>query len=379
MSLDDYRKEIDEIDDVLIEKLEQRMRIAEKIAEYKKEKSLPAFDYLREREKLDEIIEKSSSDLAGYNKILFSSILEVSKDHQLKTIQQESHVVKDVKIALKNTPEIFPESAVVACQGTQGAYSQEACDKMFKLPRIMYMKNFNGVFAAIKDGLCEYGILPLENSSAGSVNQVYDLMMEYNFHIVKSIRIKVNHYLLAKPGVKKEDIKEIVSHPQAINQCEKYLKNFPMAKITEFENTAEAAKMVAESDRTDIAAIGSGENGKLYGLEPLDSGIQDNENNYTRFICISKDLEIYPGANKTSIMMVLDHKPGALYNVLARFNAMGVNLEKLESRPLPSRDFEFMFYFDIAESVYSDEFVRMLNQLEEMSRKFKYLGSYLDN
>ncbi len=378
MSMDDYRKKIDEIDSVILAKLEERMRVAEDIAKYKKDNGLPITDYLRERELMDKITEKSSADLAEYSRMLYRDILEMSKDHQHKIIQEDSELVKEIRAALKDTPDLFPSAASVACQGVPGAYSQEACDKLFKMPNIMFVKNFDGVFAAIDKGLCKYGILPLENSSAGSVNQVYDLMMEHNFHIVRSTRLKVNHCLLANPGAKKESIKEIYSHPQALAQCAKYLKTFDGAEVHECENTATAAKFVSESGRSDIAAIGSDINGRLYNLDCLASGIQDSGNNYTRFICISKDMEIYPGANKTSIMMTLPHKPGSLYNVLARFNAMGINLEKLESRPLPDKDFEFMFYFDIQESVYSEEFVRMINQLDEVSLEFRYLGSYLE-
>lgn len=376
MKLDDYRADIDRIDRELVEKLEERMHVAEKIAVYKKEHDLPITDELRERALLDKITDMSSPDMALYNRMLWGTLMDMSKDHQRKATQGDSKLVKTIKETLETTPKVFPAQAVVACQGVEGAYSQAACDKLFKMPKIMYMKNFKGVFAAINQGLCQYGILPVENSSAGSVNQVYDLMMEYNFHIVRSIRLRIDHNLLAKKGVKKENIREIVSHEQAIAQCEDYLKQFPMAKITVLENTAEAAKMVAESGRDDIAAISSYSCGKLYGLEFIEEAIQDNDNNYTRFICISKNLEIYPGANKTSLMLVVDHKPGSLYNVLSRFYALGINLVKLESRPLPEREFEFMFYFDIEAEVYAEEFARMMNQLEEMSREFRYLGSY---
>ena len=246
------------------------------------------------------------------------------------------------------------------------------------MPKIMFMKNFNGVFAAINQGLCQYGVLPLENSTAGSVNQIYDLMMKYNFYIVKSVKLKIDHSLLAKKGTGKEDIREIFSHEQAIMQCEEYLKNFPQAKITVCENTAEAAKMVAESDREDVAALASYACGQLYGLNCIEEDVQDNGNNYTRFICISKKMEIYPGADKTSLMLIVSHKPGSLYNVLARFNALGINIFKLESRPIPERDFDFMFYFDIEAEVYAEEFVRLMNQIDELSQECKYLGSYME-
>ena len=377
-SLDDYRRELDQIDREIVEKLEERMRTAEKIAVYKKENALPVLDALREREKIDQITEMAAEDMASYTRILYNTIMEMSKDHQRKVLQIESPVVQAIKKALEETPKVFPAKATVACQGVEGAYSQQACEKLFKMPKIMFMKNFNGVFAAINQGLCQYGILPLENSTAGSVNQIYDLMMKYNFYIVKSVKLKIDHSLLAKKGVKKEDVREIFSHEQAIMQCEEYLKNFPQAKITVCENTAEAAKMVAESDRNDVAALASFACGQLYGLNCIEEDVQDNGNNYTRFICISKKMEIYPGANKTSLMLIVSHKPGSLYNVLARFNALGINIFKLESRPIPERDFDFMFYFDIEAEVYSEEFVRLMSQLDELSQECKYLGSYTE-
>ena len=377
-NIEDYRKNIDNIDKEIVEKLEERMRVAENIAKFKQDNNLPVIDIIREREKLEEITEMASDDMASYARILYNTIMEMSKDHQRKITNQDTPLVKSIKAALEETPKVFPTKATVACQRVEGAYSQQACDKLFRMPKIMYMKNFNGVFAAIDQGLCQYGILPVENSTAGSVNQIYDLMLKYNFYVVKSVKLKIDHSLLAKKETRKEDIKEIVSHEQAIMQCDDYLKAFPNAKITICENTAEAAKMVAESERNDIAALASYSCGKLYGLSCLQEAVQDNGNNYTRFICISKKLEIYPGADKTSLMLVVSHTPGSLYNVLARFNALGINIFKLESRPLPQRDFDYMFYFDIDSEVHSEEFVRLINQLEELSHEFKYLGSYME-
>lgn len=378
MSLEDYRNRIDAIDEEIVKKLEERMRIAENIAKYKQENGLQVMDVYREREKIDKITEIAADDMASYTRVLYNTIMELSKDHQRKITQTESPVVQSIKKALEETSKVFPAKATVACQGVAGAYSQQACEKLFKMPQIMYVKNFNGVFAAIDQGLCQYGVLPLENSTAGSVNQIYDLMMKYNFHIVKSVKMKIDHSLLAKPGTKKEDIQEIVSHEQAIQQCDEYLKKYPNVKVTMCENTAEAAKMVAESGRSDIAALASYACGQLYGLSCLEENVQDNGNNYTRFICISKKLEIYPGADKTSLMLVVSHKPGSLYNVLSRFNALGINIFKLESRPIPERDFDFMFYFDIDSEVYSEEFIRLMNQLDELTQQCKYLGSYTE-
>ena len=240
----------------------------------------------------------------------------------------------------------------------------------------MYFKNFDGVFNAIEQGLCQYGILPIENSTAGSVKKVYDLMIHHNFSIVRTFRLKIDHNLLAKTGKKMEQITQIYSHEQAINQCTEFLKKFPNAQVIPVENTAVAAEMVSKSERKDIAALSSRSCEELYGLECLAASVQDEGNNRTRFICISKNLEIYPGSDKTSIMMVLSHKPGALYKVLARLYTLGINVTKLESRPIPDRDFEFMFYFDLETSIYSDEFVQLMCELDDLCEEFKYLGSY---
>ena len=188
--------------------------------------------------------------------------------------------------------------------------------------------------------------------------------------------MKIDHHLLANPGAKLSDIKEIYSHEQAISQCNAFLASIPGVKVIPVENTALAAEMVATSGRTDVAAISSRSCMELYNLISLASSIQDEGNNRARFICISKNLEIYPGSDKTSIMMILNHRPGALYRVLARLYALGINVTKLESRPLPDRDFEFMFYFDLETSIYSEEFLQLICELDELAEAFTYLGSY---
>lgn len=376
MELIDYRQKLDKIDDELLSLFTERMNIAAEIAAWKKENSLPVLDVRREKEKLRTLEEKSPEELSDYTVSLFSLIMELSRSRQNRILHPVSAETGAIENALRNTPQLFPEKAVVACQGVEGAYSGIACEKLFARPSIFYFSTFDAVFSAIEKGLCRYGVIPVENSTAGSVNAVYDLMLRHDFRIVRSVRIKVDHNLLAKPGTKAEDIREIYSHSQAIAQCSAFLQNFPNVKVIPCENTAVAAKMVAESDDPHTAALSSRACSKLYGLEILKADIQDSGNNHTRFICISKNLEIYPGADRTSLMMVIPHEPGSLYKVLSRFYALGINLIKLESRPLPERSFEFMFYFDLDTSVYSPKFIQLMGELSDLCEEYEYLGSY---
>ncbi len=376
MELKDLRQQIDSIDAQLVELFHQRMDVSRDIAQCKKAEGRRVYDPVREREKLAEIAEASGEDMREYSTILWSLLMDLSKTYQERMCAEEAPLSRRIAAAVESTPKEFPGFASVACQGVEGAYSQIACEKLFSVPSIMYFKSFDAVFSAIEKGFCKYGVLPIENSTAGSVNQVYDLMMKHNFHIVRSVRIKIDHSLMAKKGVKRADVREIVSHEQAINQCADFLKSLGNVKITVCENTAQAAKMVAQSDRNDLAALSSHNCKDLYDLEVIEESVQDKGSNFTRFICISKDLEIYPGADKTSIMAVTAHKPGALYKLMSRFFAYGINLTKLESRPLPDRNFEFMFYFDLDKTVYSPSLLRLLGEMGEMCERFEYLGTY---
>lgn len=378
MDLTQLRSQIDNIDDQIISLFGQRMEIAAQIGDYKKQNNLPILVPSREREKLLDVSQKAGPDMANYTRVLYSMIFELSRSYQSKRTMDSTELHKKITNAIETTPQLFPQAPMVACQGVEGAYAQIACEKIFKAPFIMYFKNFDGIFNAIDQGLCQYGVLPIENSTAGSVKKVYDLMIGHNFSIVRTFRLKVDHNLLALPGVKIGDIKEIYSHEQAINQCSAFLATMPGVKVIPVENTAVAAQMVANSGRTDVAALSSRSCAELYGLTCLAACIQDKGNNYTRFICIAKNLEIYPGSDKTSIMMVLSHKPGALYKVLARLYTLGINVTKLESRPIPDRDFEFMFYFDLETSIYSEEFVQLMCELDELCEEFKYLGSFCE-
>ena len=378
MDIKELRSQIDEIDAQLVELFKARMNVSLGVAEYKREKNMAVYDPARERQLLAGISEKAGEDMGSYATSLYKTIMELSRTYQHHILEPAPKIRCEIERILASSPKMLPKFAKVACQGVEGAYSQIAATRIFDTPVISYYSDFSDIFRAVRDGECDYGVLPIENSTAGSVNRVYDLLKQNSSLIVKSTRIKIDHNLLAKPGVCKSDIKEIFSHEQAISQCAGYLKNLEGVKVTVCANTAMAAKAVAESERDDVAALSSYACADLYGLNIVESSVQDMQNNFTRFICISREPQILPGADRTSIMLKTQHIPGALYHTLARINSHGVNLIKLESRPIPERNFEFMFYFDIESSIYSPELTELLGELEQNSEDFRYLGSYTE-
>ncbi len=375
-TIEELRAEIDRIDREMIRLYGERMETARQIGRYKQAHNLPVTDPAREREVLNKAGKEAGEENENGVRALFGFLMAQSRTGQMLDGKRQSDLGGLICRSLEETPKLFPEKAAVACQGVEGAYSQQACEKIFRSPSIMYCRTFENVFSAIESGLCEYGILPIENSLAGSVNSVYDQLISRKCYIVRSARVKIDHTLLAPAGVKLEDIREIWSHEQAIQQCSGFLAENKQWRVNICSNTAAAAQMVSESGRKDVAAISSAHCAPLYGLEILKTEIQNNSNNHTRFICISRKPEIYPGADHTSLMLALPNRPGALYQLLGRFYAQGINLTKLESRPVPGRDFEFMFCFDIDASVYSPAFARLIEELDVTLEQCCYLGSY---
>ena len=377
MNLDEIRTETDKIDDEIAELFKKRLKLVESVAKVKEEMHSPILKPTREREIISRLAKDHEGISADYLKLLFTTIFDVSRSHQIVLTNRSSKTSEAITQALASTPQMFPKEAQVACQGTEGANSTFACEKLFSRPTILYFNSFDGVFGAVDKGLCRYGILPVENSLHGSVTNIYDLMKKYRFYIVHSVKLKINHALLAKPGVRLKDVKVVYSHEQALAQCSQFLKD-KNYEIQVHENTALAAKFVSESPRDDIAAIASMNCSELYGLDILNDNIQNNENNYTRFICISKSLEIYPGARRISLVMTIPHRPGSLYHLMTKFSTLGINLTKLESRPIPDRDFEFMFYFDLDVSVYDEVVTKLFSLLENGTDHFVFLGCYAE-
>ena len=369
-------KRIEEIDEQIRELFAERLEASKAANETlsKSEISLKSKRY--ERSYLSGL-QSSNSLIDNYERVLFSTMFNLSHSYRNTEYGTRTDLADKIHNALETTPKELPKSPMVACQGIEGAYSQIATDKIFSHANIMYFRTFDGVFQAVESGLCKFGVLPIENSSFGSVTQVYDLMVGHNFHIVKDFKLRINHRLLVNTGTSFEDIREVYSHGQAIGQCSKFLKEHPAIKVNIVENTAIAAKTVADSGRKDIAAISSSDCQQLYGLVSVKNDIQNTDNNYTRFICITKELMIFPGASKTSVMLALGHTPGALADTLAKFSSLGLNLTKIESRPIPGKDFEFMFYLDFEASAYSEELITLLCELDADPTEFAYLGTYI--
>ena len=377
----DIRSEIDRIDDELARLFKRRLEIVDHVAEAKRESGSPVLDPARERAILSKVSEQTGPEYENGARLLFSTLFGISRARQRAVLHGEPELVKRIREVCASTPDRFPVKAVVACAGVEGSYAQQACSLLFQLPTIMYFRSFDNVFDAVEKGLCPYGVLPVENSAAGSVAAVYDLMDTHRFHIVKALRLKVNHVLLGVHGAKLQDIKEIASHPHALAQCSGFLKAHPAIQAHPEPNTATAAKELAASGRSDRAVIASRICAELYGLDILAEGIADAAFNYTRFICIAKRPEIYPDARKFSIMMSLAHQPGALNGIISRFASIGVNLTKLESRPIPGMDFEFRFTFDFEASPRDEAVLRLLAELADdpQIEHFTFLGAYAES
>ena len=376
--LKDIRKEINEIDEKMRELFVRRLAVSADVAEAKRAKGAPVLNPEREREILTRVAKEVGPETENEARLFFTTLFSISRGSQRSALQGAHPLISQIAEAVEKTPDQFPSLATVACPGTEGAYSQQATSRLFSFPTILYFRNFENVCGAVEKGMCDYGVLPIENSAVGSVPAIYDAMAQHKFKIVRAMRMRIRHVLLAKRGVKLSDVKEVTSHPHAIAQCSAFLLSHPEMRTVPASNTAAAAAELASSNRRDEAVIASRACAELYGLDVLAEDISNVASNYTRFICISKDLQIYPDASKMSLMMSLAHHPGALSGVLAKFASLGVNLSKLESRPVPGSDFEFRFIFDIEASPRDPRVVKLLAGLasDPEIEHFTFLGAY---
>lgn len=374
MDLLELRKEIDRIDNQLIPLLMERMDISEQVAKYKVERGIPVLNSEREQQILDNVAEKCG-ERGETIKTVFSATMDASRALQHKLIGGGQDLREEITKAIE-TPHIDPDGSFsVACQGVEGAYSGVTAKRLYPSSDIRYYRQFEDVFEAVNRGEARLGIIPVENSTAGSVHESYDLIMKYRFYVVGAYDLKIEHCLCAKEGTKYEDITDVYSHPQALSQCSCFIKNFDFTGIN-YSNTAAAAKLVSQSDKSNIAVICSELAAKTYGLKILKRSIQNNNNNKTRFIVISKKLFIDDAADKISLIFSLAHKTGSLYRVLGRFSMAGLNLTKLESRPIENSDFSYYFYVDILGNVRNEVTLDLICALSDEMPDFEFLGNF---
>ncbi|MGN1051282.1 MAG: prephenate dehydratase [Acutalibacteraceae bacterium] len=370
--LKEIREEINEIDEKLIALFKRRMDCAKDVGEYKKAKGIPVLNQDREQEILDEVLKKGG-EYGHASQLLYSNIMELSRGLQHNIIGSGKEMRKLIDSADHSLS--FGEDTSIAFSGIKGANSHIASLKLFPKSRLVSCKSFGEVFEKIEKGEVSYGVVPVENSSAGSVSSVYDLILKHRFYIVRSLDLKIDHNLCALEQSKISDIKEVWSHPQALSQCSETIAKYNL-KAVPYDNTATAARDVKNEMRLNVSAICSTLAAKEYGLKILKEKVQNSSNNTTRFIVISKKLCIPENAEKISLCFSLPHVTGSLYSVLCRFNSMGLNLTKIESRPMETGNFEYLFYLDFTGNVQNEDVKNLLCALSCELPEFSFLGNY---
>ncbi len=376
VDLQESRRQIDEIDNQIIELFQKRMKVASNVADYKIETGKPVFDKEREQSKIATLSGMVEGD---FDKTcvseLFTQIMAMSRKLQYSKLEQRASDSKLEPYELMD--EINIRDVKVAYQGVPGAYSHEAMINFFgKDVNSVNVDTFKDAMELVSSGEVDYAVIPIDNSSAGIVSDTYDLLQEYNNYIVAETFVKIKHCLLVKPGTTLSDIKRVYSHPQGLMQCGKYLDEHREWKRESYLNTAMSAKKVADENDMSQAAIASPVCADEYGLEILAEGINSASANTTRFVIVSSKRAFVKDAQKVSICFEIDHKAGSLYSVISNIMFNGLNMTKIESRPIPEHNWEFRFYVDF-EGNLSDAGVRnALRGISEESNALKLLGNY---
>ncbi|MEE1009412.1 MAG: prephenate dehydratase [Agathobacter sp.] len=371
----DLRKDIDEIDDEIVELYEKRMEIAQKVANYKIEAGKPVFDKEREISKLNTLSKKASNEFNKHGILeLFEQIMAMSRKKQYQLIGEKG---LNEKNEFEELEQFDFKDARIVFQGVEGAYSHQAMKKFFGEDCDSYnVKTWKDAMEAIRNKEADYAVLPIENSSAGIVSENYDLMIEYDNYIIAEQTIKIDHALLGVPGAEMKDIKTVYSHPQALMQCSDYLDEHKEWERISVKNTAMAAKKIRDEGRKDAAAIASAINADIYGVKVLEDVIQDNKNNYTRFIIVSGKKVYNKNAKSISLCFEIPHESGSLYHALSHFIYNNINMINIQSRPIQNKNWEYRFIIDI-EGKFSDTSVQnALRGLREETASLRILGTY---
>ncbi len=367
MDLNVLRTEIDNLDKQILSAFEKRMELCRNVAVYKKENNMQIFQSEREKEIIKKVSSESPEGLESATTALFTDIMDISKCLQQRELLKNSSFIEPTSLDLNCGGKI-------GCQGTEGSNSETAARKLFKNNEINFYNEFEDVFSAVENGEIEFGIIPIHNSTAGSVTQNYDLIREHNVFIARTVKIEITNCLAVKEGTTLEDIKKVYSHPQALKQCSSYLSASDFEPV-ESKNTATAAKYVSECEKP-CAAICSENCAEHYGLKILKKNISNVIPNFTRFICITKKFCLSNDARTVAVTLELPNTKGSLYRLLTKFFVNNMDLEKIESRPIADGSFDVRFFLDFAGNVNDPNVKSLLIELADELCEFKFLGNY---
>lgn len=379
--LSEIRESINEVDQSLAQLFEKRMELVALVAEYKIENDIPILNSEREKQVIDRALESlRDKSLSREMEIFFNELMAISREYQSRYID-EKFVAQtrgsDEAWGINALASRETKNLKIGFQGVEGSFSEEALLNYFGKEAVTSsFRLFEDVFKAIDAGDIDYGILPIENSSTGSVNEVYDLLRKYGCHINGEIVLKVKQNLLGVKGASMEDIKEVYSHSQGFQQSAEFFKEHPSWKLIPYHNTALGAKLVSEAGDISRAAVASERAAAIYGLDILKENLNFNSKNYTRFVIVGKDLELDESSDKISVVLTVRHKAGSLCDVLRLFSQEGLNLLKIESRPIMDKSWEYFFHLDFEGNLQDPHVSRIMDQIRSRTTYFKILGNY---
>ncbi len=375
MDLAELRDRIDDIDEKLVRLYEERMEISSQVADYKIETGKKVYDKERETQKIQQVKSLTHSE---FNSIgveeLFSQIMSMSRKLQYKKLSEKG---ASLRLPFIPVDDLNKENSRVCFQGAEGAYSEAAMEKYFGSSiNSFHVDTFRDAFAALEDGSADYAVLPIENSTAGIVSEVYDLLTEYECYIVGEQIIEIRHCLLGIEGAKLSDIRTVYSHPQSLMQSSRFLSAHPEINQISMKNNAFAARKVAEDKDRSQAAIAGAHAAAVYGLSVLQEGINQADSNSTRFIVVTDQKIFLKGSGKISLCLEIPHEAGSLYHIMSHFIYNGLNMTKIESRPIEERNWEYRFFIDFDGNLEDSAVKNALRGLREEARMMKILGNY---
>ena len=375
LDLAELRSRIDEIDRDIVRLYEERMQVTDQVGEFKIRTGRKVYDKDRERAKIETVRELAHTEFSkkGVTE-LFSQLMSMSRKRQFAMLEKAGLPGRTPFIAID---QLDRENIRVVFQGEEGAYSHAAMAAYFGDDvNCFHVPKFRDAMEAIAEGSADYAVLPIENSTAGIVTDNFDLLVDFENYIVAEQIVPVEHVLMAVPGTKLEDIRRVISHPQALSQCEGLFQEHRDWEPAAYGNTALAAKKVAKEGRHDQAAIGSAFAAKRFGLEILQSHVNDQEANATRFMIVTNQRVFVRDAGKISICFELPHSSGTLYNILSNFIFNDVNMTHIESRPIPGRSWEYRFFIDFEGNLNDPGVRNALRGIREEAINIKILGNY---